>query len=148
LRHVLQAARKPRVIVVMVQREVAQRIVAQPPQMNLLAVSVQFFARPRLVRTIPAGAFYPRPQVDSAIVRLDVFEQPPFAIESDRFFAIARAGFGERRKQLRNALAHGLGRAPLEIETTLARAQIDPLRRAETLTLDEWATLCRAFTRS
>ncbi|MBM3127289.1 MAG: ribosomal RNA small subunit methyltransferase A [Chloroflexi bacterium] len=146
LRHILEAAHKPRVIVVMVQREVAQRIVAQPPQMNLLAVSVQFFARPRLVRTIPAGAFYPRPQVDSAIVRLDVFERTPFAIASDRFFEIARAGFGERRKQLRNALAHGLGREPLEIEARLARAQIAPTRRAETLTLDEWVRLTGAFT--
>ncbi|MCI0475884.1 MAG: 16S rRNA (adenine(1518)-N(6)/adenine(1519)-N(6))-dimethyltransferase RsmA [Anaerolineales bacterium] len=146
LRHVLQATLKPRVIVVMVQREVAQRIVAQPPQMNLLAVSVQFFAQPRIVRTIPAGAFYPRPKVDSAIVRLDVFERTPFTIESDRFFEIARAGFGERRKQLRNALAHGLGRDTSSIEDTLTRARIDPTRRAETLTLNEWANLCHAFT--
>lgn len=146
LRHVLQAPFKPRVIVVMVQRQVAQRIVAQPPQTNLLAVSVQFFAQPRIVRTIPAGAFYPRPKVDSAIVRLEVFEQTPFAIESDRFFEIARAGFGERRKQLRNALAHGLGRDASSIEDTLTRARIDPTRRAETLTLNEWAILCHAFT--
>ncbi len=130
----------------MVQREVAQRIVAQPPQMNLLAVSVQFFAQPRIVRTIPAGAFYPRPKVDSAIVRLDVFERTPFAIESDRFFEIVRAGFGERRKQLRNALAHGLGRDTSSIEDTLTRARIDPTRRAETLTHNEWANLCHAFT--
>ena len=146
LRHVLETQHKPRVIVVLVQREVAQRIAAQPPEMSLLAVSVQFFAQPRMIRTIAAGAFYPRPQVDSAVVRLDVFETSPYAIEDQRrFFAIVRAGFGERRKQLRNALAHGLGlRAPVVVNA-LTRAEIDPARRAETLTLEEWSSLDRAF---
>ena len=142
LRHVLEAKQKPRVIVVMVQREVAQRIVAQPPEMNLLAVSVQFFAQPRVCRTIPAGAFYPRPQVDSAIVSLDVFAESPHAvIDTTRFFEIVRAGFGERRKQLRNALAHGLGLDTRKVVETLTRARIQPARRAETLTLEEWARL-------
>ncbi|MEW5719745.1 MAG: 16S rRNA (adenine(1518)-N(6)/adenine(1519)-N(6))-dimethyltransferase RsmA, partial [Chloroflexota bacterium] len=146
LRHVLEAQHKPRVIVVMVQREVAQRIAAQPPQMNLLAVSVQFFAQPRLIRTIAAGAFYPRPQVDSAVVRLDVFEASPYAVsDPGRFFAIVRAGFGERRKQLRNALAHGLGLASPVVVNALNRAAIDPVRRAETLTLEEWVRLARTL---
>lgn len=148
LRHVLEATLKPRCIVAMVQREVAQRLIARPPQMNLLAVSVQFFAQPRLVRTIPAGAFYPRPQVDSAIVRLDVYASPRADIEPARWFHIVRAGFGERRKQLRNALANGLGCSTREIETLLTRAHIAPTRRAETLTLDEWQALYRAFTKS
>jgi 16S rRNA (adenine1518-N6/adenine1519-N6)-dimethyltransferase len=144
LRHILQAAHKPRVVVVMVQREVAQRIVAQPPQMSLLAVSVQFFARAQIVRTIAAGAFSPRPKVDSAVVRLDVFEHPPLA-EKDtvRFFEIVRAGFGERRKQLRNSLARGLALDPDAVVAALARAHIDPTRRAETLSLDEWRRLHR-----
>jgi 16S rRNA (adenine1518-N6/adenine1519-N6)-dimethyltransferase len=146
LRHVLEAKQKPRVIVVTVQREVAQRIVAQPPEMNLLAVSVQFFAQPRVLRTIAAGAFYPRPQVDSAIVRLDVFAQSPLdTADTARFFAIIRAGFGARRKQLRNALAHGLGLNVSLVVDALVRARIDPARRAETLTLDEWAGLYRAL---
>ena len=146
LRHVLQATHKPRLIVVMVQREVAQRIVAQPPQMNLLAVSVQFFAQPRLIRTIAAVAFYPRPQVDSAVVRLDVFDPPPQAVKDpSQFFAVVRAGFGERRKQLRNALAHGLRLDVPAVVDALTRARIDPVRRAETLTLDEWAQIYRAL---
>jgi 16S rRNA (adenine1518-N6/adenine1519-N6)-dimethyltransferase len=146
LRHVLETQHKPRVIVVLVQREVAQRIAAQPPEMSLLAVSVQFFAQPRVIRTIAAGAFYPRPQVDSAVVRLDVFETSPYAIEDQRrFFAIVRAGFGARRKQLRNALAHGLGLAAPIVVNALTRAEIDPMRRAETLTLEEWTRLDRAF---
>src|SRR5574341_322857 len=98
LRHLLEAEFKPSVIVLTVQKEVARRIVAQPPRTNLLAVSVQFFAKPRLVRTIAAGAFYPRPRVDSAVVRLDVFPTPPFAgARAKKFFRVARAGFGERR---------------------------------------------------
>lgn len=142
LRHILEAALKPCVVVVMVQREVAQRMIAQPPATNLLAVSVQFFARVRLRRTIAAGAFYPRPKVESAVVRLDVFDIPPLAVkDTARFFEIVRAGFGERRKQLRNSLARGLGRDPAAVAVALARARIDPTRRAETLTLDEWGAL-------
>jgi 16S rRNA (adenine1518-N6/adenine1519-N6)-dimethyltransferase len=146
LRHILTAPPLPRVIVVLVQLEVAQRLVAQPPQMNLLAVSVQFFAQPRLIRRIPAGAFYPRPQVDSALVRLDVYDTPPYPIaDVSQFFTLVRAGFGERRKQLRNALAHRLGCAPALIETILTHAQIDPTRRAESLSLLEWSNLYHAF---
>lgn len=147
LRHLLDAPEKPQVIVVMVQREVAQRMVARPPHMNLLAVSVQFFAQPHIMRTIAAGAFYPPPKVDSAVVRLNVFDQTRLPTpQIDRFFEIVRAGFGERRKQLRNSLAHGLG---LEIDTVLAamnHAGISSSRRAETLALDEWVTLARQFT--
>ncbi len=148
LRHILEAAHKPCVVVVMVQREVAQRMAAQPPKMNLLAVSVQFFARVRIVRTIPAGAFYPRPKVDSAVVRLDVAEHPTRPVDDPkRFFEIVRAGFGERRKQLRNSLARGLSLDPSVVATALVRAHIDPARRAETLTLEEWRLLQRLLAR-
>lgn len=144
LRHILEAAVKPTLIVVMVQREVAQRIVAQPPAMNLLAVSVQCFAQPRIIRTIRAGAFYPPPKVDSAVVRMDVLPEPRLAPnETARFFEIVHAGFGTRRKQLRNALANGLGYSPKVIAQVLERIGIDPTRRAETLTLDEWMALYR-----
>jgi 16S rRNA (adenine1518-N6/adenine1519-N6)-dimethyltransferase len=145
LRHVLETPHKPRVVVVMVQREVAQRIIARPPHMNLLAVSVQLFARARVMRVVPAGAFYPRPQVDSAVVRLDVFEKAPINdAETHDFFEIVRAGFGERRKQLRNALVGGLGWTSEQASRILARAQIDPMRRAETLSLEEWSRLYRS----
>ncbi len=144
LRHILEATPKPSIIVVMVQRQVAQRMIAQPPDMNLLAVSVQFFARVRIVRTIAPGAFYPPPKVESAVVRLDVFERPG-ADRADvaRLFEIVRAGFGEKRKQLRNSLAHGLALPPAHVAASLTRARIDPARRAETLTLAEWQTLVR-----
>ncbi len=148
LRHILQATYKPRLVVVMVQREVAQRMTAQPPAMSRLAVSVQFFARAHIARTISAGAFYPRPQVDSAVVRLDVFDPPPLAADdTERFFEIVRAGFGERRKQLRNSLARGLSFGPDAAAAALARARIQPTRRAETLTLEEWRALYHELAR-
>ncbi len=149
LRYALEAALQPRVIVVTVQREVAARMIAQPPEMSLLALSVQYYARARVIRKIPAGAFYPRPKVDSAVVRLDVIEPPRAAAgAAQEFFEIARAGFSGRRKQLRNALMHALPRAPRDIERALTDAQIDPTRRAETLTIAEWESLARALNRA
>jgi 16S rRNA (adenine1518-N6/adenine1519-N6)-dimethyltransferase len=124
------------------------RMIARPPEMNLLAVSVQFFAQPRMVRTIAAGAFYPRPQVDSAVVRLDVFPKLSLSMkETASFFQLVRAGFGERRKQLRNSLARGLTLTPGVAENILIAAGIDPVRRAETLSLDEWGALHHQWTR-
>jgi 16S rRNA (adenine1518-N6/adenine1519-N6)-dimethyltransferase len=144
LRHLLTAEVPPQVVVVTVQHEVARRIVAGPGKMSLLAVSVQFYGQPRIVTRIPAGAFYPVPKVDSAVVRIDRHEHPAVAVaDVGRFFALVRAGFGQRRKQLRNALAAGLGRPTAEIEAALRRAGIEPRRRAETLSLAEWGQLYR-----
>lgn len=147
LRHLLEARVKPSVIVVMVQREVARRMIARSPAMNLLAVSVQFFALVHVVRTIAPGAFYPRPKVESAVVRLDVFEQPrgPVA-DPTRLFELVRAGFGEKRKQLRNSLAHGLALEPASAVELLVHARIDPARRAETLSLEDWERLYQVWT--
>ena len=146
LRHLLEAEIKPSVIVLTVQKEVAQRIVAQPPRMNLLAVSAQFFSQPRIVRTIAAGAFYPRPKVDSAVVRFDVLPRPMATeVRSESFFRVVRAGFGERRKQLRNALAHNLKLTPEVITAALERAHLAPTRRAETLNVNEWVELCKVL---
>lgn len=142
IRHLLEAAIRPRTIVLTVQLEVAQRICAQPPHMNLLAVSVQFYGTPRVVQRIKAGAFYPSPEVDSAVVRIDLPDRPPItAAGADQFFAVAKAGFGQKRKQLHNALKAGLGRSGAEIDRALVDAQIEPQRRAETLTLLEWERL-------
>lgn len=145
LRHFLEHEPRPRLLVVTVQREVAERIVAQPPHMSLLAVSVQFYGRPRVVARIPAGAFYPPPKVDSAVVRIDVTEQPTIALHSGLdptdFFRVVRAGFGQKRKTLRNSLSAGLGVIPTRVEKALELADIDPRRRAETLNLPEWARL-------
>lgn len=148
LRHLLEADVCPSLMVLTVQEEVARRIVAGPGDMSLLAVSVQFYGRPRIVARLKAGAFYPKPKVDSAVVQIDMRAGARSAQDVrdvELFFRLARAGFGQRRKQLRNALASGLALPHKEVETALAAAGIDPRRRAETLSVDEWAALVEGF---
>ena len=145
LRQLLEARRPPVRAVRLVQLEVAQRICAEPGDMSLLAVSVQYYARPQLIARVPAGAFRPIPKVDSAILRLDVYPEPAVALAPEPFFTLVRAGFGQKRKQLLNSLSAGLGRPKAEIVEVLACAGIDPMRRAETLALGEWESLCRCL---
>ena len=142
LRHLLECASKPRRMVLTVQREVAERIVAKPGRMSLLAVSVQFYGRPKLLFRIKPGSFYPAPRVQSAVVRVDVPTTPPVLVEDEGvFFRIVKAGFSQRRKQLRNALSAGLRQQPAEVAARLKQVDVDPRRRAETLNLDEWARI-------
>ena len=143
LRHFLEASLKPSLIVVMVQKEVGEAIVAQPGGMSLLAISVQFYGKPVIVGRVPARSFYPSPKVDSVILRIKLHEQPPVSIpQTSKFFDVVRAGFSAPRKQLRNALAQGLGIPPKEVANLLERARINHQRRAETLHLEEWARIC------
>lgn len=146
LRHLLENAVQPGLLVLTIQREVAQRIVAGPGALSLLAVSVQYFGQAELVGRIGAGAFLPRPKVDSAIIRVRLHDQPlaPDVPVRD-FFRVAQAGFGQKRKQLKNALSAGLQRPTDEIVAALESAGIAPSRRAETLSLPEWAELARAL---
>ncbi|MBL8055499.1 MAG: ribosomal RNA small subunit methyltransferase A [Anaerolineales bacterium] len=146
IRHLLEASVRPAVIVLTVQREVAERICAEPGEMSLLAVSVQVYSRPQIAARVPAGAFYPRPEVDSAVVRLEVRPEPAVAgVDMDQFFRVVKAGFSQKRKQLRNALAGGLQLPPAAVEAALAPAGVDPQRRAETLSLAEWGVVARAL---
>jgi 16S rRNA (adenine1518-N6/adenine1519-N6)-dimethyltransferase len=108
-------------------------------------LGTQFYTHGRIVGRIPAGAFYPVPKVESAVVRLDRRAEPVASdITAEQFFRVARAGFSQPRKQLRNSLAAGMGMPPAEVEAWLASAGIDAKRRAETLTLEEWAALSRS----
>ncbi len=146
IRHLLESRPQPQRIVITIQKEVAQRIVAQPGDMSLLAVSVQFYGAPKLVHKIPAGAFYPPPKVDSAVVRIDTFDSPPVPVaDVEQFFGVVKAGFGQKRKQLKNTLAAGLRRPGPDIVAALYAAGIDPTRRAETLSLPEWGQLVAAL---
>ncbi len=148
LRHFLGASVKPQTIVVMVQKEVAEAIVARPGQMSVLSISVQLYGEPKIISYVPAHCFYPAPEVDSAIVRIELYPQPVVAVTDEgSFFELVRAGFTASRKQIANSLAQGLGLAKAEILPLLAEANIVPQRRAETLTLDEWARLWQVFTR-
>ena len=141
-RHFLESENPPRLLVVMVQYEVARRIVAGPGDLSLLGVSIQFYGRPEIVATVPARSFYPAPKVDSAILRVEVNDHIPLTRkERDSFFRVVQAGFAEKRKQLHNSLTHHLHRKNEEVRACLLAAGIDPSRRAETLTIDEWLAL-------
>lgn len=146
-RHFLESANPPRLLVVMVQYEVAQRIVAAPGDLSLLGVSIQFYGKPDIVAHVPARAFYPAPKVDSAILRVDLKDKVPLAHEQrDSFFRLVQAGFSERRKQIHNSLARGLHRKDAEVQAWLKAAGIDPGRRAETLSIEEWLQLWHEMT--
>jgi 16S rRNA (adenine1518-N6/adenine1519-N6)-dimethyltransferase len=145
-RHFLESENAPRLIVVMVQLEVAQRIVAQPGDLSLLAVSIQFYGTPSIIARVPANAFYPAPKVDSAILRIDINKQAPLSrAERESFFRVVQAGFSERRKQLHNSLTHGLHYKNELVRAWLNAAGIDASRRAETLSIDEWLQLWRVI---
>jgi 16S rRNA (adenine1518-N6/adenine1519-N6)-dimethyltransferase len=146
VRHFLEARCPPAIMALMVQREVAERMVASPPRLSLLGVSVQFYAEAGITTRVPAGAFFPRPKVDSAIVRL--VPRAPAAPDADAFFEVARAGFGQRRKQLVNALAAGLGLSRQKATGLLDRAGIDPSIRAEAVPMDAWHRLAAAWRRN
>jgi len=146
LRHLLEADFKPGRMVVTVQREVAERIVAKPGRMSLLAVSVQFYGRPRLLFRIKPGSFYPSPDVESGVVRIDLYSTPPVPVEDTAaFFRVVRAGFAQRRKQIRNGLAAGLRRSPNEVAAQLRKVDVDPSRRAQTLSIEEWGRIARVL---
>lgn len=145
LRRFLEATNRPASMVVLLQREVAETVAAKPGQMGLLSVAVQYYAVPTIVGIIHPGSFYPPPKVDSAIVRLDVLEQPAIDVAPGYFFEVAKAAFSARRKQIANPLSRGLGLDKAAVLEALGAAGLTPQRRAESLSLLEWEALCRAI---
>jgi 16S rRNA (adenine1518-N6/adenine1519-N6)-dimethyltransferase len=142
IRHLLEAQIQPSRLVLTVQKEVAQRICEQPTKMSLLALSVQVYGNPKIVARIPVGAFYPSPKVDSAVVKVDLYPSPVIPKSNiPTFFRLAKAGFGQKRKTLRNALSAGMAWSKEQTTSILEEAEIDPQRRAQTLSLDEWGRL-------
>ncbi len=147
IRHLLEGDIKPRRVVLTIQKEVAERICAKPGDLSLLALSVQVYGQPSIAAKIPAGAFHPAPKVDSAILRIDIYDEPLIPRDSlNAFFKLTKAGFGQKRKTLRNSLASGLHIPTTESEALLTSAGIDFMRRAETLSIDEWKSLCEKRT--
>lgn len=143
IRHLLEAQPRPRRLALTLQREVAERICAAPGDLSLLALSVQVYGQPSIALRIPASAFYPPPKVDSAVLCVDVAPQPLIPAHLlERFFCLIRAGFSQKRKTLRNALAAGLGMDKSKVVEWLEACGISPERRAETLSLAEWQRLC------
>ncbi len=146
IRHLLEAEHKPTRMVLTVQQEVAERILARDGKMNLLALSVQVYGKPELKARIPAGCFYPAPEVDSAVLTIELYPQPLIPAEQlDLFFELAHAGFAQKRKTLRNTLASGMNESPAWAEKLLTAAGVDPQRRAETLSLPEWKQIVEAY---
>ena len=149
IRHLLKSEPKPRRIVLTVQKEVAERICATPPDMSLLSLSVQVYGTPRIMAHIPAEAFFPAPKVDSAVVRIDILPSPAIELHLlDDFFQLIKAGFSQKRKTLRNSLSAGLKISTMEAESLLAKAEIDSKRRAETLNLNEWGKMSYLYSES
>jgi 16S rRNA (adenine1518-N6/adenine1519-N6)-dimethyltransferase len=146
IRRFLEVGPRPSLMVVMVQREVSQNMLAKPGNMGILSVAVQFYAIPKLVCQVPPKAFRPPPQVSSSVVRLDVRRSPAVAVDDTAaFFEVVRAGFSAPRKQLRNSLSQGLNVTGSQISRLLDSLNLDGRRRAETLTLEEWAQVYRAW---
>ena len=146
IRNLLESDLKPNRIILTIQHEVAQRVCARSGKMSQLSLSVLMYGEPSLEMRIPAGAFFPPPKVDSAVIQVNLYPEPLLKWEMrERFFEIIKAGFLHKRKTLRNSLSKGLAWDPVEIEQLLIESRIDPQRRAETLAMDEWLELTRNY---
>jgi len=146
LRLFLENRERPNLMVVMVQKEVADKIIAHPPDMSLLSVSVQLFGLPKIIKQVSKEAFFPKPKVDSAILSIRTYEKWPWAIDDTKsFFKLVRIGFHAKRKQIATNLREGLSLSREEVEKTLSRTHIEPQDRAETLSMKSWEELFLAF---
>ena len=146
LRKLLTARNRPTLMVVMVQREVAERMVAGPGNTSLLSIMVQLYSRVSIVRHVSPAQFYPPPKVESTVVKLEVYDRPPVDVDDpEALLRLVSAGFSRRRKQIHNALSDSMWFPPGGVFQVLEAAGIDPTRRAQTLSLEEWARLYRAY---
>jgi 16S rRNA (adenine1518-N6/adenine1519-N6)-dimethyltransferase len=149
LRRLLETPHPPHRLALMVQREVAERLVARPPQMTIVGVAAQFYADASIAFTVAPTVFLPPPKVESAVVLLTTHGEPPLPeVEHGRFFQIVNAGFSHKRKQLANSIADELDAPKAEVSEWLTAAGIDPMRRAQTLDVGEWVDVTRAAPRS
>ncbi|MBM2809434.1 MAG: ksgA [Chloroflexi bacterium] len=142
----LTAPPRPQRLVVMLQEEVADRVVGRPGALTYLGAAMNTLAVPAIVRRVPPGAFFPPPKVRSAVVRLDVRSAPAVPVDDVmRFLAFVRAGFSQPRKQLHNSLAQGLGAPSLDVLEAARHAGIDPIRRPGVLSIADWSLLYHQF---
>ncbi len=143
IRMFLESPHPSEEMILMVQKEVAQRICSKPPKMNLLAISVQFYAEPKIISFVSKKSFWPSPKVDGAILKISAFNQYKKSTFNQRFFEIVRAGFSQPRKQLVNNLAKELKLNKEQVNNWLLKSDIQPFQRAETLTIKNWIRLAR-----
>jgi len=143
IRKFLEAENPPQEMILIIQKEVAQRICAQPPKMSILAVSVQFYSDPKILSYVSKKSFYPQPKVDSAIIRIIL--EKKYKIDIDKFFKVVKAGFSQPRKQLANNLSKQLKINKKELSSLLLNKGIKPIQRAETLTINNWIDLLKVL---
>lgn len=145
IRRFLEMRNPPESMTLMIQKEVAQRICAKPNKMSLLAVSVQFYAKPKIISYISKKSFWPEPKVDSAIIKIVPLKTKFSKKFTEKFFKIVKAGFSHPRKQLINNLSKGLKMEKEKIKEWLLKNNVQPSQRAETLGVDEWQKLTKSF---
>jgi 16S rRNA (adenine1518-N6/adenine1519-N6)-dimethyltransferase len=146
IRVISETPNPPQTAVLLVQKEVAQRIAARPGDMSLLSVTAQFYWQVSVALEVPASLFTPPPKVDSQILVLEHLNPPRFPdVDTKDFFRLVKAGFSQRRKTLLNSLSSGLHRSRDETQAICSAASIDPKRRPQTLSLDDWLGLYRAL---
>jgi len=133
IRKFLEAKNRPDMIILMVQKEVAQRITAKPPHMNILSIAVQFYAEPKIIDYVPKNSFFPVPKVDSAIIKIIPKQIPE--IDTEKFFTLVKKGFSAKRKMLKNNIP----------EINLKKTGLIPGARAENLSIDNWTKIYRDF---
>ncbi len=143
IRKFLESNNPPQEMILIVQKEVAQRICSKPPKMNLLAVSVQFYSKAKIISYISKKSFWPQPKVDSAILKISAFNRPRKSVFNQRFFRIVKDGFSQPRKQLANNLSNSLKLNKEQIKLWLFKNNIQPSQRAETLTIKDWFKLTK-----
>ena len=141
IRRFLESSHPPTAMTVMLQQEVAERLIATPPHMSLLSIATQIYADGRMEFIVPPDVFIPAPEITSAVITLESHEPSVPAAELDRFFAIVSAGFRQKRKTVANSLSEVLGLEKQDTTSWLASAGVDPVRRAQTLSIDEWRAL-------
>lgn len=151
LRHFMELNPYPSQIVVMVQKEVAERVTAKPGDMSLLAISIQAYSKPEIVQIVPAEMFEPQPEVDSAVLRCDLMHPDPdyaqlSTEDRKRFWKLARAGFASKRKQLKNNLSAVTNATPQEIQGHLERLGLPATARAQELSIKQWVSLLAGLT--
>lgn len=147
IKGILNLKDKPKEIILMVQKEVAQRMCANPPKMNILSIAVQFYAKTQIIDFVSKNSFWPKPKVDSAIIKIIPFSDKN---NNDRefakkFFKIVRAGFSHPRKQLINNLSHGLSKEKEKVREWLLQNNVWLQKRAENISLKEWISLAKSF---
>lgn len=139
-------------VVVMIQKEVAQRLCAKPGTKDYGAISIttQYFSKPQIIMNVPAGAFIPAPKVDSAVVCMDILEKPSVSPKDEKlFFSLIRAAFGQRRKTLLNALSgSGAFGSKAEIADAVEKAELSPTVRGEALSIEKFCELSDLFTKA